>query len=140
MGGERENFEVSEKRFDREVQNAEIMREVKRRQQFENTQDIKKRKIEEKSSEEGSLAEGEAIETLTQCPGTSILEVTLLTSTHSLEVRTLNSSSFKARPPFHAMPSIPSSPTKCEEVFWGIENSGFRTPLLVRPPAETKNR
>merc|ERR1712134_41364 len=46
--GERENFEVSEKRFDREVQNAEIMREVKRRQQFENTQDIKKRKIEEK--------------------------------------------------------------------------------------------
>merc|ERR1712115_690137 len=46
--GERENFEVSEKRFDREVQNAEIMREVKRRQQFENTQDIKKRKIVEK--------------------------------------------------------------------------------------------
>merc|ERR1719333_1213061 len=46
--GERENFEVSEKRFDREVQNAAIMREVKRRQQFENSQDIKKRKIEEK--------------------------------------------------------------------------------------------
>merc|ERR1712174_60537 len=46
--GERENFEVSEKRFDREVQNAAIMREVKRRQQFENSQDMKKRKIEEK--------------------------------------------------------------------------------------------
>merc|ERR1711934_704496 len=46
--GERENFEVSERRFDREVQNAAIMREVKRRQQFENSQDIKKRKIEEK--------------------------------------------------------------------------------------------
>merc|ERR1712222_248681 len=28
--GERENFEVSERRFDREVQNAAIMREVKR--------------------------------------------------------------------------------------------------------------
>merc|ERR1712087_49818 len=46
--GERENFEVSEKRFDREVMNAGVTREVKRRQQFENTQDIKKRKIEEK--------------------------------------------------------------------------------------------
>merc|ERR1712100_151109 len=46
--GERENFEVSEKRFDREVQNAAIMREVKRRQQFENSQDVKKRKVEEK--------------------------------------------------------------------------------------------
>merc|ERR1712216_491822 len=48
--GERENFEISEKRFDREVQSADIMREVKRRQQFENTQDIKKRKVEEKKS------------------------------------------------------------------------------------------
>ena len=27
--GERENFEVSEKRFDREVQSADIMREVR---------------------------------------------------------------------------------------------------------------
>merc|ERR1712174_137089 len=46
--GERENFEVSEKRFDREVLNAGVTRELRRRQQFENTQDIKKRKIEEK--------------------------------------------------------------------------------------------
>merc|ERR1712078_712514 len=46
--GERENFEVSEKRFDREVMSAGTMREVRRRQQFESTQDIKKRKVEEK--------------------------------------------------------------------------------------------
>merc|ERR1711907_557762 len=37
--GERENFEVSEKRFEREV---------RRRSQYENSQDVKKRKVEEK--------------------------------------------------------------------------------------------
>ena len=46
--GERENFEVSEKRFDREVLNAGVQREVRRRSQFENPQDMKKRKVEEK--------------------------------------------------------------------------------------------
>merc|ERR1712151_499579 len=46
--GERENFEVSEKRFDREVLNAGVQRELRRRSQFENSQDTKKRKIEEK--------------------------------------------------------------------------------------------
>mmetsp|Transcript_14210 Transcript_14210/g.27387 ORF Transcript_14210/g.27387 Transcript_14210/m.27387 type:complete len:121 (+) Transcript_14210:905-1267(+) len=46
--GERENFDVSEKRFDREVQSANIMRELRRRREFECTQTQKKRKIEEK--------------------------------------------------------------------------------------------
>merc|ERR1711907_657594 len=46
--GERENFEVSEKRFDREVLNAGVQRELRRRSQFENSQDGKKRKVEEK--------------------------------------------------------------------------------------------
>merc|ERR1712003_610516 len=46
--GERENFEVSEKRFDREVLNAGVQRELRRRSQFENSQDMKKRKVEEK--------------------------------------------------------------------------------------------
>merc|ERR1711943_20555 len=46
--GERENFEVSEKRFDREVLNAGVQRELRRRSQFENSQDVKKRKVEEK--------------------------------------------------------------------------------------------
>ena len=46
--GERENFEVSEKRFDREVLNAGVQRELRRRSQFENLQDKKKRKVEEK--------------------------------------------------------------------------------------------
>merc|ERR1712087_689026 len=40
--GERENFEVSEKRFDREVLNAGVKRELRRRSQFENSQDEKK--------------------------------------------------------------------------------------------------
>merc|ERR1712037_942171 len=42
--GERENFEVSEKRFDREVLNAGVQRELRRRSQFENLQDKKKRR------------------------------------------------------------------------------------------------
>merc|ERR1711904_200167 len=40
--GERENFDVSEKRFDREVQSANIMRELRRRREFECTQTQKK--------------------------------------------------------------------------------------------------
>ena len=40
--------DVSEKRFDREVQSANIMRELRRRREFECTQTQKKRKIEEK--------------------------------------------------------------------------------------------
>merc|ERR1711904_84662 len=51
--GERENFEVSEKRFDREVLNAGVQREVRRRSQFENPQDMKKREeAEEKVREQ----------------------------------------------------------------------------------------
>merc|ERR1712176_95007 len=42
--GERENFEVSEKRFDREVLNAGVQRELRRRSQFENSQDMKMRR------------------------------------------------------------------------------------------------
>merc|ERR1712220_25639 len=76
--GERENFEVSEKRFDREVLNAGVQRELRRRSQFENSRDVKKRKVEEKKLRRRFMNRGR---NTGRCPGTSTSEATWPTST-----------------------------------------------------------
>jgi len=89
--GERENFEVSEKRFDREVQGASIMREVKRRQQFENPQDIKKRKIEEKKLRRRNRYRGGAVVSWDQYFGGDLANLNTQFGGEDLEFKFLQS-------------------------------------------------